>query len=268
MKFDIHRINTILDETLSTLSNSKNNEFNSNKSNLYAREKVLNMIKSDLYLFLEKFGYYLKKEDLHYFLSLNPGYEVAFTINNLLKNNYVSSKQIKNRRKVFLTKYSDEYFSLEAMKFRYPKLYEEYIGRYIKSSEVEIPFDDSVSLVDRIYQGYDESTYKELLDTGYPVNLEVFEEFDSDEENSVHGNEITLDERKILEVEFIELIHNMFLSGKDTDFDYFTVDNNPNFDDLDKIEMDMEDSYFDSEIPSQSAKQITFAIDNEEFFDY
>lgn len=52
-------------------------------------------------------------------------------------------------------------------------------------------------------------------------------------------------ERELLRNEFMGLMKERFLSGKDSDFDYSAVDDNVQLDDLQQIERDEEDAYFE-----------------------
>lgn len=56
---------------------------------------------------------------------------------------------------------------------------------------------------------------------------------------------ITADERELLRQEFISQMHEHFLTGKDEDFDYANVDDNTQYDDLNLINQDKEDKYFE-----------------------
>lgn len=60
---------------------------------------------------------------------------------------------------------------------------------------------------------------------------------------------ITKDERELLKNEFVTLMHRSFLDGKDEEFDYDSVDNNETYDNIDIIDHDKEDKYFDDEEP-------------------
>ncbi|XP_075152577.1 coiled-coil domain-containing protein 97 [Haematobia irritans] len=67
---------------------------------------------------------------------------------------------------------------------------------------------------------------------------------------------ITADERELLRQEFVSQMHQQFLSGQ-SDFDYSTVDDNTEFDDLKILNQDKEDKYFeesdeDEEIANKS----------------
>lgn len=60
---------------------------------------------------------------------------------------------------------------------------------------------------------------------------------------------ITANERKILKEEFISVMYQSFLDGKDVEFDYTTVDDNEEYDNLQIKSNDAEETYFDSETP-------------------
>lgn len=60
---------------------------------------------------------------------------------------------------------------------------------------------------------------------------------------------VTAEERRLLRNEFTSLMYQSFLDGKDADFDYEEVDHNDSYDNLDIVEHDEEEKYFDSEEP-------------------
>uniref|UniRef100_A0A8C9K2Q7 Coiled-coil domain containing 97 n=1 Tax=Panthera tigris altaica TaxID=74533 RepID=A0A8C9K2Q7_PANTA len=60
------------------------------------------------------------------------------------------------------------------------------------------------------------------------------------------------EERLILREEFTSRMHQHFLDGKDGDFDYSTVADNPDFDNLDIVARDEEERYFDAEEPEEA----------------
>lgn len=57
---------------------------------------------------------------------------------------------------------------------------------------------------------------------------------------------ISAPERRLLREEFFQEMHTSFIEGRD-DYDYESVDNNEQFDDLKQVSQDAEDRYFDSE---------------------
>ncbi|KZC09883.1 Coiled-coil domain-containing protein 97, partial [Dufourea novaeangliae] len=56
-------------------------------------------------------------------------------------------------------------------------------------------------------------------------------------------------EKQMLKQEFVSNMYHNFLEGKDSDFDYSTVDENEAFDNIDLRTQDEEDKYFDAESP-------------------
>ncbi|XP_023288229.1 coiled-coil domain-containing protein 97 isoform X2 [Orussus abietinus] len=56
-------------------------------------------------------------------------------------------------------------------------------------------------------------------------------------------------EKQMLKNEFVTLMYQNFLDGKDSDFDYSTVDDNEAYDNIDLRTQDEEEKYFDSESP-------------------
>ncbi|KAK2575195.1 hypothetical protein KPH14_003230 [Odynerus spinipes] len=64
-----------------------------------------------------------------------------------------------------------------------------------------------------------------------------------------HGWKISTKEQQILKQEFLTNMYQSFLEGKDSDFDYSTVDDNEAYDNVDLRSQDEEEKYFDSESP-------------------
>lgn len=58
---------------------------------------------------------------------------------------------------------------------------------------------------------------------------------------------ITPEEQILLKEEFITTMYNSFLDGKDEDFEYESIDNNTSYDNIEEIENNEEEKYFDSE---------------------
>lgn len=63
--------------------------------------------------------------------------------------------------------------------------------------------------------------------------------------------EIEDDEKELLKEEFFTTMYRSFLNGKDEDFDYSTVDDNPDYDCGENLDNDEEEKYFDEEEPCQ-----------------
>lgn len=58
---------------------------------------------------------------------------------------------------------------------------------------------------------------------------------------------VTAEERELLREEFVGIMHSKFIEGDDESFDYSTVDDNDQWDDLKQIGQDKEDAYFDDD---------------------
>ncbi|ODN01647.1 Coiled-coil domain-containing protein 97 [Orchesella cincta] len=63
--------------------------------------------------------------------------------------------------------------------------------------------------------------------------------------------EIEEEEKDLLKEEFFTTMYRNFLNGKDEDFDYSTVDGNPEYDCGENLENDEEEKYFDDEEPCE-----------------
>nr|XP_018903696.1 PREDICTED: coiled-coil domain-containing protein 97 [Bemisia tabaci] len=77
------------------------------------------------------------------------------------------------------------------------------------------------------------------------------------------SNEISDEERSLLFDEFRNNMFENFLQGKDSDFDYSKVDCNPELDDIETMNQDAEDKYFDSETPETGSVR-NMDVDSEE----
>uniref|UniRef100_A0A1A9VMG3 DUF2052 domain-containing protein n=1 Tax=Glossina austeni TaxID=7395 RepID=A0A1A9VMG3_GLOAU len=81
------------------------------------------------------------------------------------------------------------------------------------------------------------------------------------------NNLITAGERELLKQEFISLMHERFLTEQDGDFDYSTVDDNTQFDDLQQINQDKEDKYFAESDEDDNVDNIEAQTTDNEMFD-
>ncbi|KAG9343036.1 hypothetical protein JZ751_015254 [Albula glossodonta] len=59
--------------------------------------------------------------------------------------------------------------------------------------------------------------------------------------------EPSAEEKALLREEFVSQMHQRFLDGKDKDFNYSEVDENPDYDNLDIVSRDAEERYFDDD---------------------
>lgn len=171
------------------------------------QEKIQYMrttLHNDPALFLSKWGRHLSQPALRLFTSIKDNYEVDFYLNSLLFNDKDSVEEQKgqqqqqqafkkssmrqlaqNRRYEFLqrTLRHSDYFSDENMQLRDPVLYEQFVGRHIPVQEKTKPFDNDVTLVDRIYSNMDRRYVNDRLERQKIVDEEQFEEEEEEEES-------------------------------------------------------------------------------------
>lgn len=251
------------------------------------RKKILNeiLLKSHL-TFLSRFGPYLKREHIKYFeqhnQSLEGNYEIDFYLNQIKKGN--SSKSIKNRRYEAMKKMIKDgsYFGEVEMMIREPFLYEQLVGQYLTVNErhardrlqEDAPFSqvllagiekDQIEELRKKQESEllmvdDDDTqeavqFNENQDDQFPSVPSSFKqqwgEFEDDKAptmpHKVKPDYCNLAEKELLREEFIGIMYSKFLSGSDKEFDYKSVDNNDEYDNLTEISQDEESKYFDSE---------------------
>jgi Coiled-coil domain containing protein (DUF2052) len=78
---------------------------------------------------------------------------------------------------------------------------------------------------------------------------------------------VTAGERDLLKEEFLGIMYSNFLSGKDSEFDYSTVDTNEKYDDTLETEQDCEDKYFDEDSEESPPANITNDVSSEDELD-
>ena len=77
---------------------------------------------------------------------------------------------------------------------------------------------------------------------------ELSEEEDEEEEKEEDESEqLASEERNMFQEEFVSTMYRSFLEGRDKEFDYATVDDNSQYDDVALQERDAEDRYFDAD---------------------
>ena len=219
-----------------------------------------NMLLSSPGSFLRRFGSLLDLEDLTYFVT-STDYEVQYRTKELkrLLNGNNRQKRTNNRRyKAIeeLTRNSD-YFSEQEMKERCPLLYEQYIGKFLSDEERDKlgrcqP--GELSLAAHIANKLDNDIMTEKLVKELRIerNMESTGTHNNDSRVlTVSDDPQTAEQDKyILRKEFLRLMHLRFLNGEEEDYDYSTVDNNEEYDVHTIGQRDDEESYFDSEEPS------------------
>uniref|UniRef100_UPI00403870C4 coiled-coil domain-containing protein 97 isoform X1 n=1 Tax=Callospermophilus lateralis TaxID=76772 RepID=UPI00403870C4 len=249
---------------------------------LTEREKVA--ILGQLYhekplVFLERFRTSLREEHLACFGHLRGDHRADFYCAEVARQGTARPRtlrtRLRNRRYAALRELiqGGEYFSDEQMRFRAPLLYEQYIGQYLTQEELSArapvpqhprpgsPGTPACPLSDLLLQSYQERELQQRLlqqqEEEEACLEEEEEEEDSDEEDQRAGKDSETwvpdsEERLILREEFTSRMHQRFLDGKDGDFDYSTVDDNPDFDNLDIVARDEEERYFDEEEPEDA----------------
>lgn len=244
----------------------------------------LELFKNNKLQFLIKFGTHLRCSQLQYFRKVTeyePNFQdIDIVLNNLLGASQENSKSviIKNRRYQAMVKMIQEtsYFSEIEMMKRNPLLYNQLIGQYLTSDEVKErdKYEKDSSFVKILMEGIERDNAEKVRQEEEEVeknemvqeNISDGESDDIPQPSTSHWGEIVInkkpqksinvdhksvfikpEERKLLKDEFVTTMYESFLSGKDTDFDYETVDNNASYDDMDEIDNDEEEKYFDSE---------------------
>jgi len=245
------------------------------------------LISKDPALFLERYGKLLDIEDLRHFEPLRDNYEVNFHIERLSARLQPTTlvtpssfstgaailfrkrqKLIKNRRYHHLQRMIEEghYFSQQNCKMRQPLLYDQYIGRFETEEEKRKPFDNDISLSERILFDYENSIIedrrKEQAMQEQFSSQSFFSQhpagntksghagFNSDDEEQMEEeddpDDVSAEEKEGLKREFFAVMQQKFMDGEDTEFfDYTTIDEDEDLG-LDHINRDAETSYFDS----------------------
>ncbi|XP_014323465.1 coiled-coil domain-containing protein 97 [Myotis lucifugus] len=231
-------------------------------------------------VFLERFRTGLREEHLACFGHLRGDHRADFYCAEVARQGTARPRtlrtRLRNRRYAALRELiqEGEYFSDEQMRFRAPLLYEQYIGQYLTQEELSArtpahqppkpgsPGTPPCPLSDLLLQSYQEQELQQRLlqqqeEEEACLEEEEEEEEDSDKEDQSPGKDSEAwvpdsEERLILREEFTSRMHQRFLDGKDGDFDYSAVDDNPDFDNLDIVARDEEERYFDEEEPEDA----------------
>ncbi|CAH1756266.1 10643_t:CDS:2 [Entrophospora sp. SA101] len=262
-------------------------------------EKIEIMRKTleDPALFLSKWGKYLPADLLSKFETFRSNdYEVNWYLSQLendqrqeqillasknLEPKNRRNKKILNRRYQYLIKNLDntEYLSDESIESREPLLYEDYVGKYIPNDERYPPFDQNISLVDRMLYNIDLSYIQnrlieeKIIQEEHQENLNqkiIDNTNDNDGGTILNATEtitvnnttvstttetanivpdqqiiISDEERQQLRNELVDIMRNKFLSGNDVS----------KYDDIKTEEQGIQDQYFDTEEPDE--KQVS-----------
>ncbi|XP_029601983.1 coiled-coil domain-containing protein 97, partial [Salmo trutta] len=159
-----------------------------------------------------------------------------------------------------------QYFSEDQMRSREPLLYEQYIGQYLTeeqllhrsleamqggAGEERGPGGAEGGLAHLLLNSYQERLIQSRMQEEQDREENALEEDEEGEEEAgglgAEGYEPTPQEKALLRDEFITLMYQRFLDGHDKDFNYSEVDGNPDYDNLDIVNRDAEEKYFDEE---------------------
>ncbi|CAH1160269.1 unnamed protein product [Phaedon cochleariae] len=197
------------------------------------------------------------------------------------------STQVKNRRYEALKHMVEEnsYFSEIEMMKRNPLLYEQLVGQYLTTEEVKerdkYKSGEEATLVKILMEGIErDNAEKARKEQEEKEDGQMEEEEDNDSDGNTNSSSdeeeatnipttsrwgefeqdkayrpkpkrknpfMTPQERIMLKEEFITTMYQNFLDGKDEDFDYDTVDTNTSYDNIDEMDQDAEEKYFDAD---------------------
>lgn len=234
--------------------------------------------------FLSRFGKFLQPHQLAFFLSRHNDdkdekYCIEFHIQEVMKNAKPKRSTIRNRRFAALQKLlddKDDHFTEQEMMKREPTLYEQLVGQYLSEEEKQNRDRcDNPTFLGALLRGiemeqlrdYQEKVTKASNEDDDEESDPEDENFDEGETRAGHSSlwgefddapsrpvkpktkiplkNVTESDRDELKREFIEAMYLKFMNGEDNDFDYGTVDNNAEYDDLAMEDQDEQDRYFD-----------------------
>ncbi|XP_076608745.1 coiled-coil domain-containing protein 97 [Chaetodon auriga] len=232
------------------------------------KEELLNQYRSRPLVFLERYHAFLKPHNLPAFAHVcsDPRAQHYSKVIQRRAGACTNRTRVRNQRYAALRALQREgrYFSEEQMRMREPLLYEQYIGQYLTDEEVLERSQEAMQGTAQEAQAGGTTGLAHLLLSSYQEQLiqnrlheeqereEGAQEEDEDEDDDDHSvqqqeGEPTPQEKALLREEFISQMHQRFLEGKDKDFDYSEVDENPDYDNLDIVSRDAEDKYFDED---------------------
>ncbi|XP_039976296.1 coiled-coil domain-containing protein 97 [Xiphias gladius] len=235
------------------------------------REELLHQYRSRPLVFLERYHACMKPQHLSVFahVSSDPRAQHYSKVIQRRAAGCTNRTRVRNQRYAALRALQKEgqYFSEEQMRIREPLLYEQYIGQYLTDEEVlersqeamlddeqggpETPAGGKGGLAHLLLNSYQERLIQNRLqeEQEREEGAQEEDEDEEDDDNIVQGKdrEPTPEEKALLREEFISQMHQRFLDGKDKDFNYSEVDENPDYDNLDIVSRDAEDKYFDED---------------------
>lgn len=235
------------------------------------KEELLRQYRCRPLVFLERYHASLKPQHLPAFTHVSSDPRTQHYSKEIQRRaaGCTDRTRVRNQRYAALRALQKEgqYFSEEEMRMREPLLYEQYIGQYLTDEEVMersqeamldgaqggpgAPTGSTGGLANLLLNSYQERLIQNRLQMEQEREEGALEE-DEDDEDDDHGVqqkgwEPTPEEKALLREEFISQMHQRFLDGKDKDFNYREVDENPDYDNLDIVTRDAEDKYFDED---------------------
>ncbi|KAM3599062.1 uncharacterized protein V6R79_026147 [Siganus canaliculatus] len=234
------------------------------------REELLNQYRSRPLVFLERYHAWIKPHCLPAFTHVcsDPRAQHYSKVIERRASASTNKTRVRNHRYAALRALQKEgqYFSEEQMRQREPLLYEQYVGQYLTDEEVLERSQEAMKDSAQEASGSEPGGLAHLLLSSYQERLiqdrlqeeqeredgaeeEDEDESEDDADSGVHQQEVepTPEEKALLREEFISQMHQRFLEGKDKDFNYSEVDENPDYDNLDIVSRDAEDRYFDED---------------------
>ena len=222
------------------------------------REQLLELYSSNKLDFLSYTGIYLSEEELNVFQG-DKDFRVQIICSKLKckvrenskLNSYTTNiesisesqnKEVKAMRHLYFTKYLREdktgYMSEDSLSEKYPNLFFQYVSQYRMEEEEEEEEGESEeeemndskekeSLKVKEGPQYSNLLLSEFLLKVYDkqrVEQEVEEENGTKKSNEEAKEKITEEEKNMLRQEFESLVENLFIQGKDTQFDYSLVE--------------------------------------------
>ncbi|XP_029603644.1 coiled-coil domain-containing protein 97 isoform X2 [Salmo trutta] len=233
------------------------------------REELLGQYRTKPLVFLERYQAHLKPQHLSSFCHLISDPRAQYYCREVRRRAAGRSNRtrVRNQRYAALRELQREgqYFSEDQMRSREPLLYEQYIGQYLTeeqllhcsleamqggAGEERGPGGAEGGLAHLLLNSYQERLIQSRLQEEQDREEEALEEEEGEEEAGglgAEGYEPTPQEKALLRDEFITLMYQRFLDGHDKDFNYSEVDGNPDYDNLDIVNRDAEEKYFDED---------------------
>ncbi|KRZ77144.1 Glutaminyl-peptide cyclotransferase-like protein [Trichinella papuae] len=216
-------------------------------------EQRLNIVRSTYeqmpVKFLSKYSVYIEKGEVDLFEPYSDQ-TMEYHIERI-KNSGTNEAafRIKNRRFSKLKQLISEgtYFSDREMRQRDPWLYYHMIGRHLTENESKALFHSQNSqykFSDLLLDFHDNKMVNDervKMENSYRKEAKKFFSYETKKTETT----ISEEEKERLRKEFVTIMHESFLEGRDKEFDYSEVDENSKYDDYVRINQDAEDKYFE-----------------------